>query len=95
MKGTTPGLSGQSAEILYHGEHGDHGEATEPATSSRSYSHASRVRRAGQPQEKVGQPPFGVPTFVGLRVPIAKANSGSGRLRLEDVASGYWTLLAK
>ena len=38
---------------------------------------------------------FGAATFVGLRTLEAVRIPGEGRLRLEDVASGYWTLLAK
>ena len=34
-------------------------------------------------------------TFVGLRISRAKRILSLGRLRLEGVASGYWTLLAK
>ena len=42
-----------------------------------------------------GESPFGVATFVGLRMPKVKRILNLGRLRLEDVASGYWTLSAK
>jgi hypothetical protein len=38
---------------------------------------------------------FGLPTFVGLLIAKAKRILNSGVLRLEDVASGYWTLSAK
>src|SRR5208337_5277843 len=38
---------------------------------------------------------FGAATFGGLRIPEAKGILNLGGLRLEDVASGYWTLLAK
>jgi hypothetical protein len=44
---------------------------------------------------RVGHPPFGASTFVGLRIAKAKRILNLGRLRLEDVASGYWTLFAK
>jgi hypothetical protein len=34
-------------------------------------------------------------TFVGLRMPEPKRILNVGKLRLEDVASGYWTLFVK
>jgi hypothetical protein len=39
--------------------------------------------------------PFEAATFVGLRVSEAKRILNSGKLRLENVARGYWTLFAK
>jgi len=39
--------------------------------------------------------PFGVATFVGLRRCDGKRIVKLSGLRLEDVASGYWTLSAK
>ena len=32
---------------------------------------------------------------MGLRASIWKGNIGGSKFRLEDVASGYWTMLAK
>jgi len=38
---------------------------------------------------------FGASTFVGLCIATAKRILNLGKLRLEDVASGYWTLFAE
>ena|SRR5450755_1568708 len=38
---------------------------------------------------------FGASTFVGLRAVKPERILSLGKLRLEDVASGYWTLFAK
>ena len=60
-----------------------------------SVSSATSTRRSFTPTKAPGSSPFGAATFVGLSPTGARRILKLDKLRLEDVASGYWTLFVK